>query len=99
MYNNVGNKIKVLAQVTGWTCFAAGFIAWIALLANENPLGWAALGGGIAMLISTWFLYGFGQLVQDVHELKNNLPATTVTPVSKPTPQSKPAVSDELPDL
>ena len=99
MYKNVGEKIKVLAQVIGWTCFAAGIIVWIALLVNENPIAWVALGSGVTMLISSWILYGFGQMVDDIHVMKDKMLAPTIAPVSKPTAEPKPAVSDELPDL
>lgn len=90
MYNNVGKKIMVLSQICGWLGLAAGIITWIALLADENPLGWIALGGGIVSLLSSWFFYGFGQLVQDMHEAKD----------AKAAPEEpKEVVSDELPDL
>ena len=54
MYNNVGNKIKVLAQVVGWLCFVAGIIAWIVLLACGEQIGWAVLGSGVLALVSLW---------------------------------------------
>ncbi len=100
MYNNVGNKIMVLAEFLGWLCFSAGIIAWIALLASGNILlGWIMLGSGVVVLISSWFLYGLGQLVHDVHEIKDKGLASIAAPVSKPATRQKSDISDELPDL
>ena len=95
MYNNVGNKIKVLAQVVGWLCFVAGIIAWIVLLACGEQIGWAVLGSGVLALVSSWFLYGFGQMVDDIHEMRGNEPASIPTPeepTSKPVVEQKNAV-------
>ncbi len=89
MYNNVGKKIMVLAQIFGWVCFAAGFITCVAMVASDNMFGWIALGGGVVLLFSTWLLYGFGQLVQDVHEMKEKATA----PIDEPIPE--PAAEEE----
>lgn len=90
MYKNVGEKIMALSQALGWLGLVAGIIIWIVLLINGNQLGWISLGGGVVSLFSSWFFYGFGQLVQDIHEQKDK---TQIKPE-----QQEPA-SDELPDL
>ena len=89
MYNNVGKKIMELAQIIGWLCFVAGIIAGIILLATGKQIGWAVLGGGVVELVSSFFLYGFGQLVNDIHEMKGNEPASAPMPVPVSTPATK----------
>ncbi len=100
MYNNVGKKIMVLAQILGWVGLIAGIITWIVLLINDEKLGgWLSLVGGVLSFVFSWFMYGFGQLVQDVHEGKMNAPIGSNG--EKKTEQNVPqtVVSDELPDL
>jgi hypothetical protein len=102
MYDNVGNKIKVLAQILGWLGLIGGGIVWIVLLAKENPIGWVGLGAGIVWFLFSWFLYGFGQLVQDVSESKDILISRrheTKPEQPKQPEQPKEIVTDELPDL
>ena len=90
MYENVGKKIMMLAKVLGWIFLAAGVIAFIVLLAMEfsDGIAFASLAGGVLMYISSWFLYGFGQLVDDVRIIRN------APPIAK-----NEVVSDELPEL
>ncbi len=100
MYNNVGKKIMVLAQVLGWVGLIAGIITWIVLLSNYEKLGgWLSLIGGVLSFVFSWFMYGFGQLVQDIHEGKMNAPngSSDEKKIEQNAPQT--VVSDELPDL
>lgn len=75
MYRNVGKKIMGLAQFLGWVCLIAGVIAGIFFISNsysrDDYFGYIAFAAGIAMFISSWFLYGFGQLVNDVRAIRN----------------------------
>lgn len=83
MYTNIGRKIKTIAAVLGWLCLISGAIAWLILITNgydswsgykyiteDDYIGWIALLSGILGYISSWFTYGFGQLVEDVHILR-----------------------------
>ena len=92
MYKNVGKKIMVLAQVCGWTCLIAGSIAWLYFLGNDrsrdNYIGWICLAVAVVGLISSWPLYGFGQLVDDVNAMRKS--------AEKP---AEAAPSEELPEL
>lgn len=87
MDNKVGKK--ELAQIIGWLCFVAGIIAGIILLATGEQIGWAVLGSGVVVLFSCWFIYGFGQLVHDVHEIKEKGPASAAVPVSTPATEQR----------
>ena len=83
MYNNIGAKIKVLAQVIAWVgiigCVITGF-ALIAQGADMRYGGEALIGAGIGVLIggsliswiSSWLLYGFGELIVKTTEIAKN---------------------------
>jgi hypothetical protein len=91
MYNNIGKKIMVLSQIIGWLWFVAGTVVGIILLARAEQIGLVVLVSGVVALLSSWFLYGFGQLVSDIHEMKGNQPASAPTPapVSIPATEKK----------
>ena len=92
MYNDIGKKIKILAQVLGWILLIVGVIFALIYLTDSNSandfIGGIGLVVGIVGFISSWFLYGFGQLVDDVRIIRN---ATKEA--------QKDTVSDELPEL
>ena len=72
MYDYIGKKIKAIASVSGWISLFAGIIACIVLSLIDEDLiltGVAAAVSGVLGLISSWFLYGFGQLVDDVGQI------------------------------
>lgn len=91
MYKNVGKKIMVLAQVCGWLLLVAGAIAWLYFLCNgysrDDSIGWIYLLAGVVGFVFSWPLYGFGQMVDDVHTMRNG----AAKPVEVP--------SEELPEL
>ena len=100
MYNNVGKKIQSIAQVIGWISLISGLFAWIILITNgydgwygyeyiteDDYIAWVALISGILGFMSSWFTYGFGQLVEDIHVLRNQQ--------AQPTS----SVNDDLPEL
>ena len=77
LYENIGGKIKNWAQwifivetlfsiITGlmllYDC-ALDDVWWILLIIICGPL---------VALVSTWILYAFGELVEDVHAIRNN---------------------------
>lgn len=78
MYENVGDKIQVMARIIGIGLLTVGVIAFMILLglAGDNSAEiyttWAfvALGIGVMGWISSWFMYAFGQLVDDVHAMR-----------------------------
>lgn len=71
MYKNIGAKIKVLAQVLGWLWLAVGIITWLVCISDEAAVvGWAILIVSVSLFLCSWPLYGFGQLVEDVHSMR-----------------------------
>lgn len=92
MYQNVGKKIMTLAKVCGWICLIAGIISWFIFLCNDysfdNYMGWISLLGGILSFVSSWMLYGFGQMVDDVNAMRKGAENT-----------AEAAPSEELPEL
>ena len=95
MYNNIGGKIKGLAKVLGWLFLIGGIIAWLIFITNgkkyDDGIGWGALVGCVLSFISTWFLYGFGQLVEDTEGIRSELayarqPSVPITPNAPTTP-------------
>ncbi len=68
-YENIGNKIKGLAQMVFVVEAIAAVITGIALMATDEDLilyGLLVLiVGPIIAWVSSWLLYGFGQLVEN----------------------------------
>jgi len=88
MYNNIGQKIKSLAKFCGALAFGLCVIAAFFVLLSGNFIGaLIVLALGFLSLISSWPLYGFGQLVEDVSALRKKTAPPTDT------------ASDELPEL
>ena len=75
MYNNLGKKIMVIGKVLGWVLLIVGFIMWINKCVSnsyrgDDLIGWISLIVGIFGLISSWYICAFGQLVDDVHVMR-----------------------------
>ena len=69
MFNEIGKKIKLTARIYAaampvLTLFAVGFTA----LRGGSVLPY--IFAGVPCTLLAWPLYGFGQLVQDVHDLR-----------------------------
>ena len=76
MFENIGGKIKSFAQAWCWIILIGSVIAWIILLSDGGAgewLPWIVLLSGLAIVPSTWIIYGFGQLVEDTHDLSNDV--------------------------
>ena len=76
MFENIGGKIKGFAQAWCWIILLGSVIAWIILLSDGGAgewLPWIVLLSGLAIVPSTWIIYGFGQLVEDTHDLSNDV--------------------------
>ncbi len=91
MFQDVGGSIRGVAKFFGYLGLIGGIGVWFILLfIAQVALAFIALGSGIVLFLSSFALYGFGQLVDDVHAIaQSNQPETT----------QKSEESDELPDL
>lgn len=74
MYNNIGNKIKTLAKVLFFIGAIASIIAGIVLLAVDMILLGLLLLLLVPILlwISSWTLYGFGELICTARDIERN---------------------------
>ncbi len=70
LYGNIGKKIKVFSVVMGILYLLAGVITFLALVGDIEEEALYFLGGGIVLFFSTWFLYGFGVVVDRTENLK-----------------------------
>ena len=91
MFNNIGGKIKTLAQVVCWLGIIASVIFGIILmLQNEDNvlIGFIVLIlGCFFSWISSFMTYGFGQLVENIDILVKNqkyIKAERTSPVETP---------------
>lgn len=72
LYEDIGGKIKGLAKGTFIVEAIGAIIAGLVLLANENGFGLILLlGGPIVAWVSSWLLYAFGELVEDIHAMRD----------------------------
>ena len=84
-FDNIGGKIKNLAK---WYCWITIFLIWITtpivvvwMLTDDYlfELAWipvvAAVVCPFLVWISSWTMYAFGELVENVHAMRTNAPA------------------------
>lgn len=104
MYNNIGGKIKLLAAISFAIMAIGSFVGGIAMMATDDDLippgVFVLILGPVVSWVSTWVLFGFGELVESNEDTKNSVYAienmlrshirntTGVTPSSSPTPVS-----------
>lgn len=74
MYNNIEKKIKGLAGLLCVMGVLGSMLLGIILIANDSViLGFVLLFVGLPFsLISTWLIYGFGELIEKVCEIATN---------------------------
>ncbi len=73
LYGNIGRKIKNLAIGMFIVEAIGAIITGLVLAFSEDILFiFISIGGPVAALIFSWFIYAFGELVEDVHSLNNN---------------------------
>ena len=84
MYDNIGSKIKGLAEGVFIGEAVLSAIVGIALLASGEDLiltGFLVLlFGPIVAWVSSWLLYGFGELIDRVCEIAQNTRTSQNTP-------------------
>lgn len=71
MYSNIGGKIKALAVIVTVLCIILCLVLGAFLIGNNSPaLGIAVIIlGSLASWISSFVLYGFGQLIENSDNL------------------------------
>lgn len=75
MYNNIGNKIKILAKVFCILGAIASVIGAICMFFNDAHILLCiiiAVAGSFFSWISTWLLYGFGEIIDKLCDIENN---------------------------
>ena len=100
LYNNIGQKIRYLA-FWGFVVEAiSSVVGGIVMLIDQNAVGIVLLiAGPIVAWVSSWLLYAFGQLVENVADM-NEAQATATARAKQPvapkaatqaTPKATPA--------
>lgn len=84
MYNNIGGKIKGLSKtVAVLEAVMAVIIGSIMMFADEDMLGAGVLVlaiGCLAAWISSWLLYGFGEIIEKVCSIEENTRNREINP-------------------
>ena len=92
MYDNIGNKIKILAKVTFVLGAIASVIGAVILFFNDTHILLCiitAVAGSLFSWISTWLLYGFGEIIDKLCDIEEN---TKKNHFQKPEKQSTPKI-------
>lgn len=98
MFKQIHRTIKGLAivcAVIGGLAIPVGIIIDIALWGEGLFLGTVS-GGGIVLLIQSWFVYGFGQLIENSQRTATLLEQQMIKSVQN---ESSIIQADQLPDL
>lgn len=73
MFGNIGGKIKTLAQVVTWIGIIGSVICGFVLMGIDEDLIFTgfiiALLGSLSSWVSSFVLYGFGQLIENTDKL------------------------------
>jgi len=84
MFDNIGAKIKRLAKILCWVGIAASFILAIIMFVSAEEGSYSTEGmyrgfglaflfiGPLASWVSSFFIYGFGELIETNCELARN---------------------------
>ena len=104
MFNNIGSKIKTLAQVLTWIGIIGSSISGIVLMAEDEDLIAAGLltiiFGCLFSWVGSFLLYGFGQLVENSDRIAANTsknPSSYTAPATQYAPAAPAA--QPAPDL
>lgn len=76
MYDNIGSKIKGLAKATFIVEAIGAIITGLVLLSIDDGNALTAvllcIGGPVVAWVSSWLLYGFGELIDKACEIADN---------------------------
>ncbi len=71
MYENVGKKIQIIAIIGGILGAITGVILFFVFFGDSFLIALLYLLGGGALFMGSWFVYGFGQVVDDISVLRD----------------------------
>ena len=87
MYSNIGKKLQAIAKICGVIGIICAILGVLVFWFDSESTGIIVIVSGIMSLIGSLPLYAFGQMTDDVHEIRNNI-------------SNKPQVSyNDLPEL
>ncbi len=73
MFDNIGGKIKGLAKVLFWIEAIGAVIAGLVMVEDTEGISLLfALAGILVAWISSWFLYGFGEIIDKLCDIERN---------------------------
>lgn len=94
MFRNIGKKIKVLALIIFIIETAAAVIAGISMMAVDEfliPSGFLVLvAGPVVAWISSWFMYGFGEIIDKLTAIEKNTRGEQSAPIQPQAPVQQP---------
>lgn len=73
MFRDIGKKIMLLAEIYALAVLGVTAVVLLVMLSSGSRYAWLCLLAGVLLFILAWPLYGFGQLVQDVHDMHLSL--------------------------
>lgn len=84
MYDNIGGKLKILAKVLAVIGAVASVIGGLVLV-DINPIfGFLTIiWGPVVSFISSWLVYGFGELIENTQAIAHNTSALRKTSLAK----------------
>ena len=76
MFSNVGQKIMDLATLVCWVGIVLSILAGIVMMAASEDLILVglltAVAGALGSWIGSWFVYGFGELIETTKRIEKN---------------------------
>ena len=106
MFNNIGKKIKALAKIICWFGIISSIFSGIVLLAFAGEFwGFAIIGlstmivGPLLAWISSWMLYSWGDLVDNVQAIKCKQCGEEVPVAPATTPKKQSTNKQKLTEL
>lgn len=97
MFDNIGEKIKLLAKVNCVALAAAGVICGFAVMFNASFfIGLLVMvGGALAGWTGSFVLYGFGEVVEAAMVLRDAAGKQKAAAPSEAAPAARPAMAEK----
>ncbi len=98
MFNNISKKIKSLAQILCWAGIICSLVSGIVIIATGDLafLGFVVIViGSLLSWVSSFTLYGFGQLIENTSPLVQNVQNTSSNKKVESTKKIKEAIYTE----